>query len=123
MSSLLSVVVTGREADRLMVETLTRVAAQTLPEIDIVVVGGEGWSDRARRLLEDPLGSRSMRYVHVAGGSPGAMLNAGARVCRGRYIACVERGELLEPRCCALAAAALDADPRLGVVGARETDL
>ena len=123
MTSPLSVIVTGREADRLLVETLTHVSAQTHPETEIVVVDGVGWPDRVRRFLDGPVGSRPVAYVATPHGSPGAMRNAGVHVSRGRYVACVDRGELLEPQYGALATAALDADPRLGFAGASEADL
>lgn len=123
MSVLLSVVVTAREADRLLVDTLAHAGDQTDPEAEILVVAGGSWPDRARRLFEDPVGSRPLRYVTAPGGSSGAMLNAGVRASRGRYVACVDRGELLESRYGAAVIAALDADARLGFVGASEADV
>src|SRR5262249_18035661 len=123
VTSPLSVIVTGRGADRLLVETLTRVSAQTHQETEILVADAVGWPDRVRRFLDGPVGSRPVGYVAMPQGSPGAMRNAGVRVSRGRYIACVDRGELLEPQYGALATAALDADPRLGFAGASEADL
>jgi peptidoglycan/xylan/chitin deacetylase (PgdA/CDA1 family) len=120
--SLLSVVVTAREADRFLVDTLAHAGAQTHAETEILVVDGGGWPDRVRHLLEGAGGSRPVRYVAAPGGSPGAMRNAGVRASIGSYVTCVDCGELLEPRYGAMATAALHADPRLGFVGANEAE-
>ena len=112
-----SVLLPVRDGLPFLPEALSGLAAQSLDDFEIVAVddgsrdgSGEllaGWAEPRLRLLRRPAAGLV------------AALNHGLAHCRGAYVARMDADDLVARRRLELQAAALDADPSLGVVSCR----
>lgn len=89
---------------------------QTLGDFELVVVD-DGSTDDSVRIVES-FGDPRIR-LHVSNRNLGhtTALNVGLRLCRGDYVFRMDADDVCRPDRFALQAAALDADPALGIVG------
>ena len=89
--------------------------AQTHPDLEVIVVD-DGSRDPATLRVLDEVEALGVRVIHQENqGLPGAR-NTGIAAARGSYILPVDSDDTVEPQYAALAAAALDARPELGIV-------
>jgi glycosyltransferase involved in cell wall biosynthesis len=114
-----SVLLTARDAAETVQAAVDSVLAQTESDLELVAVD-DGSSDATPELLEraaarDP----RVRVVRLPPGAGGlvAALEAGRRVCRGRYLMRMDADDIAHPRRLELTRPVLDADPRLAAVG------
>jgi glycosyltransferase involved in cell wall biosynthesis len=97
-------------------DTLDSLLAQTAASFEIVLVNDGSKDPRVRDILATYNDPRLVVIHQENAGFVAAIRNANT-LSRGRYIAIQGAGDISEPERIALQAKAMDADPRLGVVG------
>ncbi|WP_022871992.1 glycosyltransferase family 2 protein [Nesterenkonia alba] len=93
-----SVIIPMFNAERHVIETLESLAAQTLLDIEIIIVD-DGSTDRSPSLVTDYV-SRDPRFRLLAGpatGSAGTARNKGLDVASGKYLAFLDADDLFAP--------------------------
>ncbi|MEQ4715095.1 glycosyltransferase family 2 protein [Nonomuraea sp. B19D2] len=97
MIPLLSVVVPVYNVEPYIIECLKSLAAQTLDDIEVVLVD-DGSSDGSRRVAED-FAARDDRFVLLGQRNlgPGPARNAGIRQARGAYLAFADSDDVVPP--------------------------
>jgi glycosyltransferase involved in cell wall biosynthesis len=99
-------------------ETLASVIAQTLPDVEVVVVD-DGSTDDTVAVVEAAMAahpSGRMRLVRQQNAGTAAARNRGIALARGRYILPLDADDLIAPTMLEECAALLDADPGLALV-------
>lgn len=114
-----TVVIPTYNSEAYLAETLASVGAQTLQDIEVVLVD-DGSRDNTKLVAERFAGSMDLRILSQANAGPSAARNNGIRAARGRYCAFVDADDLMHPERLATQAGLLDAEPALGLV---HTDL
>lgn len=94
--------------------TLGSVFAQTFTDFEVIVVD-DGSTDATPHILRD-IGDPRLRVLSFANGGPSASRNRGIGEARGEYIAFLDADDQWTPDKLALQVAALDANPRAGLV-------
>ena len=103
---------------RYLAEAVESVLAQTLPDVETIVVDDGSTDDSAAvaQALIDAHPGAALRLVRRAnGGSPGATRNAGIAEARAPYVLCLDADDKLDPGFLAACVAALDADPHAAI--------
>ncbi len=97
-----SVVVTAYNVERHIAGTVRSIRAQTLADIEIIVVN-DGSTDGTRAVLEALAGGeRPLRLVHRPNGGVSAARNSGLESATGEYVLFVDGDDLLLPTACEL---------------------
>ena len=105
-----SVIIPVRNAESFLRECLDSVLAQTLSDIEVLVVD-DGSADASRTIIDDFAAADSRVRVFVgAGAGAGAARNLGTVHASGEYLAFLDADDLFEPRMLELACARSDAD-------------
>ena len=114
-----SVLLPVRDAEPFLGQCLDSLAAQTLPDFEVVAVD-DGSRDASGALLA-AAARRDPRLRVLTRPREGLVpaLNRGLESCRAPYVARLDADDLAARRRLELQAAALDADPGLGVVSCR----
>jgi glycosyltransferase involved in cell wall biosynthesis len=95
MKPLVSVVIPTYNCERYLPETLASVFAQTLQDIEVIVVD-DGSSDGTALLFEQP--HKCVTYIPVRHtGIPAKARNVGLEYVRGEYVAFLDSDDLWEP--------------------------
>ena len=105
-----------RDGAAFLAEAIESVRAQTLEDLELVVVD-DGSTDQTPQILADFAGrDERIRIVRQHGGVSRAR-NRGCREARGRYLACLDADDAALPERLAWQVAFLDANPEVAVVG------
>jgi glycosyltransferase involved in cell wall biosynthesis len=105
-----------RDGAAFLAEAIESVRAQTLEDLELVVVD-DGSTDQTPQILADFAGrDERIRVVRQHGGVSRAR-NRGCREARGRYLACLDADDAALPDRLARQVAFLDANPEAAVVG------
>jgi glycosyltransferase involved in cell wall biosynthesis len=92
-----SVIVPVYNAGKYLKECIKSIAAQTLPEIEIILVD-DGSSDNSGKICEGYAGKDTrIRVVHQTNQGVSAARNLGIRLARGRYIGFVDADDWFAP--------------------------
>ena len=110
-----TVVVPCYNAEATIAATLTSVQAQTLPDLEVLVID-DGSRDRSREIVRW-LGENDgrIRLIEQENSGPSVARNRGVDLASGAYIAFLDADDLWLPQHLELNVAALAADPSLGV--------
>ncbi len=111
-----SVVIPTYNSGPLVVEAVESVLAQTRPAAEIIVVDDGSTDDTADRLAR--FGPR-IRYIRQANARVAAARNTGLRAATGDAVGFLDADDAWHPEKLARQAAALEADPGLGVLATR----
>jgi cellulose synthase/poly-beta-1,6-N-acetylglucosamine synthase-like glycosyltransferase len=111
----ISVIMPAFNAERYVVDALASIAAQTRRDVEVIVVD-DGSTDGTIREVERFGDRLDLTVLHQRNAGPSAARNAGIRRARGRYCAFLDADDAMLPELLELQAAALDADPRVGMV-------
>ena len=111
----LSVVVPNFNGAAFLARTLSSLAAQTHPELEVIVVDG-GSTDGSVDIIRDWSRRLPMRWVSEPDPGQAAAINKGFRMATGEVLGWVNSDDVLTPRSAALAAERFAADPELGFV-------
>lgn len=109
-----SVVMAVRDGERYVADAVASVLGQTLTDLELIVVD-DGSTDATPRIVD---GIRDPRIVRLRNPEPlraAASWNRGIGAARGRFVAIQDADDIAEPGRLAAQAAALDADPSVGV--------
>ena len=124
-----SVIIPVYRAEATLTACLESVAAQTLDELEVVLVddhGGDGSVDVASRFIASYNGAKTFRLTATpANGGPGAARNCGIEAATGEYLAFLDSDDTLEPDFCRRlweAARGADADLAVGSIVFDEPD-
>ncbi len=124
-----SLIIPVYRAENSLTDCLESVAAQTLDELEVILVddhGNDGSVDVARRFLEAYTGPKTFRLtVTPANGGPGAARNCGIEAAAGEYLAFLDSDDTLEPGFCQRlweAARSAEADLAVGSIVFDEPD-
>jgi glycosyltransferase involved in cell wall biosynthesis len=104
----ITVVVPCHDLGQYLEEAVESVRAQTLQDLEIIVVDDGSTDPLTREVLQRLAGVEVLLTNHRG---PSAARNAGIRAARGEYICSVDADDRLEPDWLERAAAVLDADP------------
>jgi len=105
-----SVIIPARNAESFLRECLESVLAQTLSDIEVLVVD-DGSTDASRAIIDHFAAADSrVRVLVGAGAGAGAARNLGAEQASGEYLAFLDADDVFEPRMLELACARSDAD-------------
>ncbi|MGH7551655.1 MAG: glycosyltransferase family 2 protein [Longimicrobiales bacterium] len=110
-----SVIVPCYEVGRYLHDALASVAAQTSPDIDIVVVN-DGSNDEFTRLVLDHWAERGLAVIHQPNAGVAAARNRGIRASSGHYVCCLDPDDRIRPDFLEHAAAILDVQEDAGFV-------
>lgn len=118
-----SVVVPCHNSAAYLRETVESAVAQTLPDLEIVLVD-DGSTDGTRGIAAELARSatRPVRLVLQERGGVAAARNRGILEARGRYVLPLDADDLIDARMLEEAAAMLDADPAVSIVYTDRTD-
>ena len=124
-----SVIIPVYRAEATLTACLESVAAQTLDELEAVLVddhGGDGSVDVANRFIASYKGPKTIRLTATpANAGPGAARNCGIEAATGDYVAFLDSDDTLEPDFCRRlweAARGADADLAVGSIVFDEPD-
>ena len=124
-----SVIIPVYRAEATLTACLESVAAQTLDELEVVLVddhGGDGSVDVANRFIASYKGPKTIRLTATpANAGPGAARNCGIEAATGDYVAFLDSDDTLEPDFCRRlweAARGADADLAVGSIVFDEPD-
>jgi glycosyltransferase involved in cell wall biosynthesis len=112
----ISVIVPTFNGERFLEEALRSAVAQTLPPLEVIVVD-DGSSDASAEIAEAFGGP--VRCVRQENAGVAAARNRGLALARGEFIAFLDHDDLWPPDKLEIQAAALRADPELGIVTGR----
>ncbi len=112
-----SVIVPTFNRARLLRAALDSALAQTLPDLEVIVVD-DGSTDDTTAVLA-AVGDARLRCLQQAHRGVSAAVNRGLAVARGAYVARLESDDLWLPDLLALLVAVLDARPEVGVAYAK----
>jgi hypothetical protein len=112
-----SVVMAVRDGAMFLEEAVESVLAQTLRELELIVVD-DGSTDRTPEILADyARADRRVRIVGPAAGGLSKALNLACGKARGQYLARLDADDVAIPERLELQTAFLNAHPEVGVVG------
>jgi glycosyltransferase involved in cell wall biosynthesis len=110
-----TVVMPAFNAERYIGDALRSIAAQTLQEVEVIVVDDgstDGTLAEVHRIADD----LDVTVLQQKNAGPSAARNAGIRRARGRYCAFLDADDLMLPELLETEAALLDANPEVGIV-------
>ena len=113
---LATVVIPTWERAALVQEAVESALAQTVPEIEVVVVDDGSTDGTAEALAARYGGDPRVRVLRQANGGTASARNAGIRAARGRHVALLDSDDLFLPHHVATLVAALEANPAADVV-------
>ena len=116
VSALVSVIVPVFNRERMLLEAVACVEAQTYPRVELILVD-DGSTDGTGALCDRLVAERpqTRRAIHQPNAGPGAAREAGRRAARGEYIQYLDSDDWLEPRKLEAQVAALEGDGGAGV--------
>lgn len=114
-----SVIIPSYNAEAYIEEALASVRAQTLPDVEVVLVD-DGSRDRTVQVAQRFLGAMDLRILEQANAGPAAARNFGIRSARADYCAFLDSDDLMVPERLAAQVQVLDADEEISLV---HTDL
>lgn len=114
MSELVSVVIPTFNRAELLGETLHSILAQTLRDIEIIVVS-DGSTDNTRAVVEGLGDARAKLIEQANSGGPAGPRNTGVAAARGKYIAFCDDDDLWLPEKLARQVALMEARPELAL--------
>lgn len=113
-----SVVIPCYNHGRYLGEALASVRAQTLRDVEIIVVD-DGSTDAGTLRVLDELTGSDVQVLRVPNQGPAAARNAGIRQARGTYLLPLDADDRIAPTYLEQAVTLLDHDPAVGVVYGR----
>jgi hypothetical protein len=118
LDPLVSVVLPVRNGERYVDTAIKSILSQTYEDIELLVLD-DGSTDRTSAILA-ALTTEDPRLHVIRNGARGLVytLNYGVAVARGDYVARMDADDIALPQRIEAQVAALDEDPRLGLVGA-----
>ena len=111
---LVTVVIPLYNGERFIAETIRSVLAQTMRDLEVVVVD-DGSTDRGAEIVRSF--GEPVRYLFQENAGVAAARNAGIAAARGEYIAFLDADDVWVPEKLERQLAELRRDPRLGAVG------
>ncbi len=111
-----SIIIPCHDDGKYLTEAVASARAQTHPDVEIIVVDDHSGDPRTLAAY-DALRARNITVLRTPEGKkgPSAARNAGIAAASGEYILPLDADDTISPAYAALAAAALDADPELGI--------
>jgi len=109
-----SIIVPCRDDGQYLEETLRSAAAQTHPDVEVIIVDDHS-EDPATLAVFEKLQAQGIRVLPSVGHGPAAARNTGIANAVGEYILPLDADDLIEPDYTARAAAILDTSPRVGI--------
>lgn len=109
-----TVIIPAFNAEAYIGETLASVREQTLRDIEVLLID-DGSSDGTLREAERFVGTMDLKIIEQANAGPAAARNVGIKRAASAYCAFIDCDDLMLPERLAAQAAALDADPDLGL--------
>lgn len=110
----ISVIIPAYNAEKTILETIASVQNQTFSNFEIIVIN-DGSTDSTLKLLEE-LNDDRLRVVSYANGGLSVARNRGMAEAQGEFIALLDADDLWTPDKLELQLAALQANPKAGVV-------
>jgi glycosyltransferase involved in cell wall biosynthesis len=111
----ITVVIPCYNLGRFLGEAVESVLAQTMQDLEVIVVD-DGSTDEATRRLLDDFNRPKTRLIRRANHGLAATRNHGIREGRGRYLCCLDADDRLRPEFFARAAAVFERMPEVGFV-------
>ena len=118
-SPVVSIIVPCFDAGALLIEAVDSALAQTLPELEVIVVD-DGSTDRDTLIaLEEVAGRDRVILLRQDNGGVASARNRGLDAARGEYFFALDADDRIEPPFLEEAVAALESDSSLGIVYCR----
>lgn len=113
--SLVTVVIPCFNAGELLREAVASALDQDHAELEVVVVD-DGSTDATTQAVLKELPGPRVRVIHQANAGPATARNTAIRAARGEYILPLDADDRFDPTYAGKALAAMQADPRVGIV-------
>ena len=119
MSPLVSIIIPCYNKAHYLGETLDSVAAQTYPDIEVIVVDDDS-PDHTKEVVEDWQGRMpNLHYLHQPNQGPSAARNNGIRASHGKYVMALDADDRLAPNYVEKCANYLQQHPEVKLVYSR----
>ena len=121
MSPLVSIIIPCYNKAQYLGETLESVAAQTYPNIEVIVVDDDS-PDNTKEVVDRYLQQMgNLNYLHQLNQGPSAARNNGIRASRGKYVMALDADDLLSPTYVEKCAYCLENHPETKLVYTKAT--